>query len=55
MDLRDEGGGNVVRVYRLTGRGRGSGIEVDMDVVQTITVRDGRMVHRRIERAEPGG
>jgi ketosteroid isomerase-like protein len=50
LDLRDEGGGKIVQVYRLRGRGRKSGIDVDMRVVQTITVRDGRIAHRRIER-----
>ena len=51
LELRDEGGGKVVQVYRIRGRGRGSGIDVDMRVVQTITVRDGKMRSRRIERA----
>jgi ketosteroid isomerase-like protein len=51
LELRDEGGGKVVQVYRIRGRGRGSGIDVDMRVIQTITVRDGRILHRRITRA----
>jgi ketosteroid isomerase-like protein len=49
LDLRDEGGGKVVQIYRLRGRGRESGIDVDMRAVQTITVHDGRILHRRIE------
>jgi ketosteroid isomerase-like protein len=49
-EIRDEGGGKVVQVYWLRGRGRESGIEVDMHVVQTITVRGGLLAHRRIER-----
>jgi ketosteroid isomerase-like protein len=50
LDLRDEGEGKVVQVYRLRGRGRQSGIDVDMQVIQVITVRDGRIFRRRIER-----
>lgn len=50
LDLHDEGEGKVVQVYRLRGRGRQSGIDVDMQVIQVITVRDGRIFHRRIER-----
>jgi ketosteroid isomerase-like protein len=50
LDLRDEGEGKVVQVYDIRGRGRESGIDVNMRVVQTITVRDGKIVHRRIVR-----
>jgi ketosteroid isomerase-like protein len=51
LELRDEGGGKVVQIYRVSGRGRGSGIDIDMRQVQTIIVRNGRILHRRIRRA----
>jgi len=51
LDLLDEGEGRVVQIYRITGRGRESGIDVDMRVRQTITVRDGYIVHRSLTRA----
>jgi ketosteroid isomerase-like protein len=51
LDLRDEGGGRIVQDYRVKGRGRKSGIDVDMKVVQTFIVRDGKIARRMIERA----
>ena len=51
LGIRDAGGGRIVQDYRIRGRGRGSGVEVDMLMAQTMTVRDGRIVHRAIERA----
>ena len=51
LESRDEGDGKVVQVYRIRGRGRGSGVDVDMRIVQTITVRDGQIFHRRLRRA----
>jgi len=51
LELRDEGGGRVVQVIRLSGRGRGSGAEVEMRIRQTLTIREGRIKHRQIEEA----
>jgi len=51
LETRDEGDGKVVQVYRIKGRGRGSGVDVDMRVVQTMMVREGRIFHRHLRPA----
>ena len=51
LETRDDGDGKVVQLFRIRGRGRGSGVAVDLRVVQTITVREGRIFHRHLRRA----
>jgi ketosteroid isomerase-like protein len=38
-------GENVVAAVHISGRGKGSGIEVDLDVFQHFRLRDGRIVY----------
>jgi ketosteroid isomerase-like protein len=51
LEIRDEGDGRVVQEVRIRGRGRASGVEVDMRMAQTATIRNGLIVRRSIARA----
>ena len=48
LEIRDEGDGRVVQELRIRGRGRASGVEVDMRLAQTATIRNGLIVRRSI-------
>lgn len=47
-ELIETGDQSAVVVQRLVGRGRGSGIQVDMHVYDAITISDGLVLTRRV-------
>ena len=40
-----DAGDTVVTATRISGVGRGSGVQVEMQLFQVLTVRDGRVLH----------
>jgi ketosteroid isomerase-like protein len=45
LEEMEDGGDSVVACLHLTGRGKGSGVEVDLRVYQHFKLRDGKIVY----------
>jgi len=48
IDRLEDLGDQVLASIRLRATGRGSGVKVEMEIFQLVTVRDGRLIRRRI-------
>jgi ketosteroid isomerase-like protein len=51
LEVSEIDGANVLLGFHIDGRGRESGIEVEMDVWDVWSFRDGRMVRRQTFRS----